>query len=247
MLTLGEESNAVWLAILTLLVGIALAFIVRGTIALLTRYLKKNAGGMAGSVVPALQVANRFVFWTMIAMALLGFLSTVGGEQPSEILQTLLEFMPTLAIGGLIIGFGHLVGTTLRDILKRTLATSQYTPYLAGSAYVVCIGLGLIIGIQHIGIDVWYIATLTIAVISIVLASIGIAFALGARYHIANLIAYRTLQDLHPGERVKIGEFTGTVINVTRTSIVLNTPEGTAHIPPSMAAQVAFVRLNDDE
>ena len=234
-------------AVAVLIVGVVFAIAVRVLVLRVAHTLEQREDQLRRSFAPAITKIAQLAFWLLLFIALISFLTILGVDPHQEFINKVIGFLPTAVIGLFIVAVGHFIGITTRDLILRALATHDLVRYAAHASYVCCIGLGLIIGIQHVGIDIWYIAVLTIVLISIGLAALGFAFALGAKEHVANLIAYRTLQDLKPGERIRIDRYTGTVVEVQRTAIVINTNEGRAYIPPSLVSTTTLVRLTNDE
>ena len=234
-------------AVAVLIVGVVFAIAVRVFVLRVAHTLEQREDQLRRGFAPAIIKIAHLAFWLLLFIAVISFLTILGVDPHREFMNNMIGFLPTAIIGLFIVAVGHFIGITSRDLILRALSTHDLVRYAARASYVCCFGLGLIIGIQHVGIDIWYIAVLTIVLISISLAALGFAFALGAKEHIANLIAYRTLQDLNPGERIRIDQYTGTVVEVQRTAIVINTSEGRAYIPPSLVSTTTLVRLADDE
>jgi len=234
-------------AVAVLIIGVVFAIAVRVFVLRVAHTLEQREDQLRRGFAPAIIKIAHLAFWLLLFIAVISFLTILGVDPHREFMNNMIGFLPTAIIGLFIVAVGHFIGITSRDLILRALSTHDLVRYAARASYVCCFGLGLIIGIQHVGIDIWYIAVLTIVLISISLAALGFAFALGAKEHIANLIAYRTLQDLNPGERIRIDQYTGTVVEVQRTAIVINTSEGRAYIPPSLVSTTTLVRLADDE
>ncbi len=65
-----------------------------------------------------------------------------------------------------------------------------------------------------------------------VLAAGGLAFALGARSAVANIVAARYVNQLcRPGQEVRIDEIRGTVVELTSTAVVIEMAEGRVIVP----------------
>jgi len=65
-----------------------------------------------------------------------------------------------------------------------------------------------------------------------VLGGVTIAVSLGARGYVANLIgAHYLRQAFQVGQRVRVGGFDGRILDVTATSLVLETAEGRVALP----------------
>ena len=90
----------------------------------------------------------------------------------------------------------------------------------------------VIIGAEQIGLDVSFLVTVTAIILGAGLAALSLAFGLGAQSFVSNLIGAHYVQEhLKPGQRARIGEREGEVLEITATSIVLATRDGRASIP----------------
>ncbi len=105
-------------------------------------------------------------------------------------------------------------------------------------------GLALIAGVQQIGIEIGFIAQIALIAIAVGMASMGLAFALGARQHVANLVARWQLDDYQRRDQLRIDGIEGTVVEVRRAVIVLASDEGLVTIPAARFSQTHAVRLD---
>ena len=106
--------------------------------------------------------------------------------------------------------------------------------------------IGVIVGLQQVEVDISFLGNAIIVVIGIILASVGIAIGIGARFHVANLVASRELQQIAVGDRIQIEGIEGSVIDIKRTRVQIMTESGTAYIPTSRFTQSTFVILSPD-
>ncbi|MDX1509567.1 MAG: hypothetical protein R3358_14870, partial [Woeseiaceae bacterium] len=82
----------------------------------------------------------------------------------------------------------------------------------------------------------------------LILVAIGggglmLAFALGSRHHVANLMARRELARFNVGDRIRVDGLEGNIIDIHETGIELATADGTANIPASRLAEASVLRL----
>lgn len=90
----------------------------------------------------------------------------------------------------------------------------------------------LIIGVEKIGINVDFLTNVLILVIGVLAAGGALAFGLGAKTLIENIIgAQYVKKHSQIGELMPIGEFSGCIVDITQTSIVLDGPSGRVVIP----------------
>jgi len=101
--------------------------------------------------------------------------------------------------------------------------------------------------IEQIGIDVTFVTTMIAIVLGVVLAGFSLAFGLGARQSVANLIAARSLRrHFALGQRARFGSIEGEIVEFTPTSVILSTLEGRVHVPASQFDEQASMLLSPD-
>ena len=76
-----------------------------------------------------------------------------------------------------------------------------------------------------------------------------LAFALGSRDYVSNLLARRELERLDVGDEIEVDGIRGTIIATHSTSVEISTPDGTALIPASRFASGIVKRTgaHDDQ
>jgi small-conductance mechanosensitive channel len=150
--------------------------------------------------------------------------------------------LPNIVAGVLVIIVGFFLGEIVRN-----LASAQRTAQglLIGKALqIAVIVIALIVGLDLIGIDVTFIVTIAAVAIGVLLGGFAIAFGLGARNYVANLIgAHELRREIEPGQMIRVGETEGEVIEITATTIVLATSDGRRRIPAAILSneQVTIV------
>ena len=73
-----------------------------------------------------------------------------------------------------------------------------------------------------------------------------LAFALGARRHVANLLAHRELARINVGERIRIDDVEGVVVEIHDTAVDVTTKHGVATVPAARFAESTVLRLSED-
>jgi len=64
------------------------------------------------------------------------------------------------------------------------------------------------------------------------LGGIALAFGLGARTHVSNIIAANQLRQIYQaGDNVRIGETEGRVVEITVSRVIIDTEAGSVGIP----------------
>ena len=77
-----------------------------------------------------------------------------------------------------------------------------------------------------------FLSSLIVVIIGTLLAGATLAFGFGAKTLVANIIgAQYTRRHCKSGETLKIGELEGVILEITQSSIILDTGAGRAVIP----------------
>ncbi|NNF16405.1 MAG: mechanosensitive ion channel, partial [Gammaproteobacteria bacterium] len=108
------------------------------------------------------------------------------------------------------------------------------------------IGVAIVMALQHVGIDITFVTRLLLILVAVVGGGLMLAFAIGARCHVANLLAHRELSRIAVGEYIRIDEVQGKVVEIHNTAVDIATAEGIATIPAARFAEVNVLRLSED-
>jgi len=247
--TLAQYLPAILGAVALLIIGwvaarLARALAVRGIQfleALLERVTRRPVGAGLRSSAPAF---GALMFWLVLLFFVAAATQTLGLVTFTQWLARLLEYLPTLAAGLLIIAAGFVLARFVGDIVHATaerLAPAQRAT-LARLARGATLFVALLVGADQIGIRVTWIAIFLAIAVAAVAGGVVLAVSLGARDYVANLVgAHYLRQTLRLGELVRIGEHEGRVLDVTPTSLVLESVEGRVSLPGRVYHQEAIV------
>ncbi|MDP3516944.1 MAG: hypothetical protein Q8S94_07235 [Pseudohongiella sp.] len=183
------------------------------------------------------------VFWSTILVFVTIAVGLVGFSAAAAWLDRLVVFMPSLVTGGLIIVISYILGTIARHLVQHAAAATDIARAgLFGQiAQVSFLIIGVVIGLGQIGVDVSFLVILLAIGFAAVLAGFALAFGLGARQMVQNLIAVRHLKQLvRQGQVVEIGSDRGRILEFSSTGLVLETTEGRKLIPASLCLEHPF-------
>lgn len=228
-------------AILLLIVGWALARILRALTIRAVLLLDKlfSQFGAAPTIERfrvgrASAVLGTVVFWLVILSFIAGAAQVLGLEAFTDWLKRLIDYLPTLIAGVLIIAAGWVVSRFAADFILATatrLASRQRT-ILARIAQVLILVGAIMVGADQIGIRITFLAIFIAAIASTVVGGVALAVGFGARDYIANLIgAHYLRQSFSVGQTVRVGNMEGRVLEVTATVLILETGEGRVTLP----------------
>lgn len=197
-----------------------------------------------GAISPRLiKLSRAIVFWLVLILAVAMSLRLLGIGGISRLLAGLIDFIPQLLIALAIIVAGHLLGLLASGLLTQLyddIPADSLGPKLLHGMFV---AVAVVMGLQQIDINITFITQLLLILIAVVSAGLMLAFALGAQRHVANLLAHRELDRLSIGERIRVDEVEGTIVEIHTTGVDVSTDEGVVSVPSARFAVTHVVRL----
>lgn len=184
-----------------------------------------------------IRIVEKIVFWVTILFFLAVSANVLGWALFSRWMDSVVSYIPGLLTGILIIMAGFLLGNLTRSaIMTASLrAGVEQSSLMSRSAQIIVIFSSIIIGVEQIGLNVDFLSTLIVVIAGTLLAGASLAFSLGSRTLVANLLgAQSARRHCRQGERVSIGESSGEVVEITQQSVVLDTGNGRAVIPAKL-------------
>ncbi|MEX0824322.1 MAG: hypothetical protein WD001_01745, partial [Woeseia sp.] len=165
-------------------------------------------------------------------------------------LSQIVTWLPAVLVGGLILLAGFLVSTVARDTVSAALEStgSQQSEILGLAVQIAIFTAAMVIGLNQVGIDVSFLTTLFGVIVGGVLLGISLAFGLGARVFVSNILgAHQARDQIERGQTVRIGDFEGQVIEFTSTAIILATDSGRLSVPAKAFQDEATLIVADDD
>lgn len=195
---------------------------------------------------PLAVVISKVVFWVIILIFLALSLDVLGLSMFAGWLSRLVNHLPNILSGALIIWagivFSGLVGQAVSTAAVN-FSDAQRTA-LARIAQLFTLTLLILMGVDQIGVDITIVVTILSVAIGAALGGLAIAFSLGARDLVSNLIGARYLNaDYRIGERIRIGEHEGTVLEISSVSVILETEEGRVMVPARQFSERSSVLI----
>lgn len=234
-------------AVLLLIVGWALARLLRAltmrAVLLLDKFFSRistPAGLERLRIGRASVVLGTIVFWVVVLFFITAATQVLGLQAFTNWLARLVDYLPTLAAGLLIVGGGYLLSRFVSDLVHAAgtrLAFSQRVALARVAQTVILVG-AILVGADQVGIKITFLAIFASAAAATVVGGVAIAVGFGAREYVANLIGAHHLKQAFPvGQVIRVGNHQGRVLEVTPTVIILETAEGRVTLPGAIYNQ----------
>jgi small-conductance mechanosensitive channel len=240
--------GAVGLLVLGWLVARLLRALALKAMQVLELLMHRLSRGQTARSIPSgsVEIVAGILFWVVILFFAAAATHVLGMGAFSAWLQSLVSYLPTLLAGALIIVAGVLLAGLARDL---TIAAASAFPdnqrrllgrIVQGTVLVTAVAVGA----DQIGVRITFVVILAAVITSSIVGGIALAVSLGARAYVANLIgAHHLRQAFTLGQRVKIGELEGTILELTAVSIVLDTVQGRVNVPAKIYNEAPIILL----
>jgi small-conductance mechanosensitive channel len=179
-------------------------------------------------------VTGRIVFWTVFLFFLAAAVETLGLAAVSSILARVTAYLPRILAGVIILFIGFWIGEFLRGVTRRTAAGAGLAnaELLGRSAQVLAVIIMTIVAIDQIGISSTMLVTTLATVFAATFGAAGLAFGLGARQAVSNIIASHYVQEAYRvGDFIKIGDLEGRIVEIRSTSVMLESAGSQVLVP----------------
>lgn len=243
MLATLVEQQPELMALLILVLGSGLALLARRlarwSVARFRRMGAQWAPVAAGGVAAG-DLVERVVFWTVLVLSGLLALRVLGLGTLSLWVDRLLASIPNLIFAVIVLVGGYFLSFPLRALVARAFGHDQQrlTPRVAQAALIM---VATVTAAEQVGLDVSFAADLLLLVVGLTVAGIALAFAIGSRQLIANLVAAREVCRFQVGDRLRVDEVEGTVVEITSTTVVLGVGDDTVVVPAARFAETVVL------
>lgn len=252
--TLGDYIPSLLGAAVLLLIGIGLAWVLRWLILRLGTgidrlYHRFGLGSNLSPRWPVSRIISGIVFWLVIL-----FFATAAAEVLSlpgltDWLNKLIAFLPAVVVTLVIIATGILLGDYVRDRVRVSAASLglEQTELLAAMVRLIILIVAVILAFQHLGLDVGVVEEIMVIAVAAFFAAVALAFGLGASLTVTNIISSHYVRKLYRiGQRIRIKDTEGSILEMTPTAVILDTVEGRIVIPSKTFNEHTSVLLDED-
>ena len=243
-------------ALALLIIGWIVARVLRAITWRGARLLDKLTSRLFGRQAQRLQVGTasrvlgNIVFWLVLLFFATAATEVLGLAPFTDWLSRFVAYLPTLAAGVLIIAAGYAVARIVADLVRTTAPgfTPAQRATLARVTQVTIIAGAILVGADQIGIKVTFLVVFAAAIASAIVGGVALSVGLGARDYVANLIGAHYLREaVTAGQTLRVGEVQGRVIDVTATTLIMETAEGRLSMPARVYNEQAITVIASDD
>ena len=195
---------------------------------------------------PASAVIGGIVFWLIFLIFFTAATETLGLPVLATWLSGVSYYLPRILVAALIILAGLFAGNLARDAIAATAGAAglAYSELLGRAVYVIILLVAIVTGVDQLGIESRFLTLTITVVIAALIGGAALAFGLGSRTTVSNIIAAHYLRQIYRvGQTVRIGDVYGRIAEITPTAVILDGPEGRVLVPAKDFSEVASVLI----
>lgn len=173
-------------------------------------------------------------FWLIMFASVLLITDILGLTILNKWFENILQHIPNLLAAILIVFAAIIIGNF---IYQGIVSLSEriglaYGTTLGRIAQLVILFMAIIIAMDQIGIEITFLINIIDIVLAAVLFGAALAFGLGARTSISNILAvFYVRKTFKEGDEVQIGKIRGKIIKIDVTNVILANEKGQVIIP----------------
>lgn len=228
------------LAIIVLITGFLLAKLIRKLtkrfISYLHRLINDKLSGRRLNV--DLQGSAGFIatafFWIILLFSIALITQILELSFLTKWFEGLINYLPNVIAALVIVFSGFIAGKLIGDLIVSIVLRSGLPngKYLGNIVRYVILSISIIIAIDQLGIEIAFLTTLVSIVLGALLFGAALAFGLGAKTSVSNILSSYYIQKTYEiGNAIQIGDTEGVITKITPTSVTLDTESGQVIIP----------------
>jgi hypothetical protein len=186
-------------------------------------------------------------FWLVVFIAAIFAVSLLDITNFSGIIDGSFTFLGQVLFGLIILGSGHFLGLLAQQAVERLANLSGQNDLASKVVYGAILFIAADMALSQLAIDTSFLTTLLLLVVAVVLGGLMLAFALGARGYVANILAQTEMRRYSVGEKIKVDQVEGTILQIHGTGLDLQSAGGVVFVPAGHFTTSMVVRLATEE
>jgi len=232
------------IALLTLLIGWIIARLVSAAIVRLLNVMNFDSItekirmseflGKANVKIQPSAIIGKFVFWILMLIAFVMTCDKLGLNAISEKISDLIDYLPTLFTAIIIFLIGIYLATFIRDLIRGATASLGLSAgkIVGNLVFYLLVVMVALTALDQAGVDTKVITSNMLIIMGSVLLAAAISYGFASRDVLSNILAgYAGRSTFAKGQIIEIDGIQGEIIDITSTSVILQTGSEKVVIP----------------
>jgi len=177
---------------------------------------------------------SKALYWIILVLFITISSEIMGIPVATAWLSGIVQYLPNILAAIIIVFVGIIGGKIVGDIILSATIRSgvSYGNVLSKMVQYSILLITILVAIEQIGIDIALVTIIIDIILAALLFGAALSFGLGAKTSVSNIIAsYYVHNSYRAGDKIRINNVEGTIIQITSTAVILETPEGQITIP----------------
>jgi small-conductance mechanosensitive channel len=193
-------------------------------------------------------VIAAFGFWLVFVFFIAIAMETLGLPVVTASLSRVAYYLPNVLVALVTVMAGIVVGRVAGSAAARAASS-------AGTAFGATIGatvrgtvilVAIVVAMEQVGVQADILVVVIAIVVGATLAGAGLAFGLGARTAVSNIIAsYYVSQTYRVGQMIRVAGVDGEIVQTTPTAVFIAGPHGRVMVPAKHFSEEASILLTE--
>jgi len=195
---------------------------------------------------PAL--VSKVVFWFIFLFFLVAASETLGWTTVSKEISGFVGYLPKIFTSLIIFALGYTLVKLLRDIIKGVTKSTGIAlgNFMAEFVFYFLLIVVSLTALAQAGVNISIISTHLYIILGGAVAALAIALGLGSRQVVSDLLKnYYNKSVVNVGDKISYKELSGTVLSISKTSIVIEHQQGKSVIPSKELYENSFTIITD--
>lgn len=229
----------VFAALVVLLLGLVLAFVLRAVATRATRKIARRLS-LWGDDAELLQskrsekAVGVVAYWTPLVLSAVVASEILGFPWVTRWLTEIALYLPRLIAAVLIVVMGLLAAKGVGALVLRA-ANSAAIPAarrLRRAVEISIVLASLVVAVEQLGLEISFLKTLLVIGVAAILLGAALAFGLGSRDIVANVLAAHYLQRVYQvGQTIRVDGVEGRIVRITEIALIVDDGDGEVVIP----------------
>jgi small-conductance mechanosensitive channel len=191
-------------------------------------------------------IVGAVLFWAVLLFFVAAAMEALGLSVVTSALGRLAGYLPTVLAAALVLLAGLVVGNLSQSVVSKTASSAGlvYAEMLGRAGKVAVLLLTGVVALDQVGVDSTLLILVFSIVIGMVLGGLALAFALGARTMVSNIIASHYLsQACRVGQNIRVGKNQGRIEEIGPSHVILEAVEGRILVPAKEFTETTSIVL----
>ena len=188
------------------------------------------------------------VFWLIMLVVIVSTTRNLGIQSLTEQVERIIDFIPNMVSAVLILLFGYFIAAKIKDVMinmTRSLGSNAGS-VLGNILYYFIMIMVVITAVDQLGVKTDLISKNILIIVAVILIAGAIAYGHAARGIMKNMLSsFYSRKNFYEGQKIRIGELSGTILEIDKISVTIKTDDSKVIIPSSQLLENKVEVLND--